>query len=64
VGVERSGHQRRWFDDVFVTAGMGYPFRYGINSMLLNNRGQKILRRRIPVGHRAAAAMAAQTDFR
>jgi enediyne biosynthesis protein E4 len=31
------------FDDVFVTAGMGYPFRYGINSMLLNNRGQKFL---------------------
>jgi hypothetical protein len=31
------------FDDVFVTAGMGYPFRYGINSMLLNNRGQTFL---------------------
>lgn len=31
------------FDDVFVTGGMGYPFRYGINSMLLNNRGQKFL---------------------
>ena len=31
------------FDDVFVTAGMGFPFRYGINSMLLNNRGQKFL---------------------
>jgi hypothetical protein len=31
------------WDDVFVTAGMGYPFRYGINSMLLNNRGEKFL---------------------
>ncbi|MGA8921809.1 MAG: ASPIC/UnbV domain-containing protein, partial [Candidatus Dormiibacterota bacterium] len=31
------------WDDVFVTAGMGYPFRYGINSMLLNNRGAKFL---------------------
>jgi hypothetical protein len=31
------------WDDIFVTAGMGYPFRYGINSMLLNNRGEKFL---------------------
>ena len=29
------------FEDVFVTAGMGYPFRYGINSLLLNEGGQK-----------------------
>ena len=31
------------YDDIFITAGMSYPFRYGINSMLLNNRGQKFL---------------------
>lgn len=31
------------WDDVFVTGGMGYPFRYGINSMLLNNLGKKFL---------------------
>ena len=31
------------WDDVFVTAGMGFPFRYGINSMLLNNRGEGFL---------------------
>jgi hypothetical protein len=29
------------FEDIFVTAGMGYPFRYGINSLLLNEAGQK-----------------------
>jgi hypothetical protein len=29
------------WDDVFITSGMGFPFRYGINSMLLNDRGQK-----------------------
>ncbi len=28
------------FEDVFVTAGMGFPFRYGINSMLLNDAGK------------------------
>jgi hypothetical protein len=31
------------WDDVFVAAGMGFPFRYGINSLLLNNRGQGFL---------------------
>jgi hypothetical protein len=30
--VNADGH-----DDVFVTAGMGYPFRYGVNSLLLND---------------------------
>jgi enediyne biosynthesis protein E4 len=31
------------FEDVFVTAGMGWPFRYGINSLLLNDGGQRFL---------------------
>jgi enediyne biosynthesis protein E4 len=31
------------WDDIFITAGMSFPFRYGINSMLLNNRGEKFL---------------------
>jgi hypothetical protein len=28
---------------LFITAGMNFPFRYGINSLLLNNRGEKFL---------------------
>jgi hypothetical protein len=28
------------WDDIFIASGMGFPFRYGINSMLLNDRGQ------------------------
>ena len=28
------------FEDLFITAGMGYPFRYAINSLLLNERGR------------------------
>ena len=28
------------FDDVFITASMNFPFRYGINSLLLNQRGR------------------------
>ncbi|MCE9583495.1 MAG: FG-GAP-like repeat-containing protein [Planctomycetes bacterium] len=29
------------YDDVFVTAGMSHPFRYGVNSLLLNQGGTK-----------------------
>lgn len=29
------------FQDVFIASGMGYPFRYGINSVLINDRGQR-----------------------
>lgn len=29
------------FEDMFITSGMGYPFRYGINSVLLNEAGKR-----------------------
>ena len=29
------------FDDVFVGAGMSYPFRYSVNSLKLNDRGKR-----------------------
>ncbi|HIG54481.1 MAG TPA: CRTAC1 family protein [Candidatus Latescibacteria bacterium] len=28
------------YEDVFITASMNYPYRYGVNSLLLNNRGR------------------------
>jgi len=31
------------YDDVFITQGMGYPFRYGINSLLINDGGKKFI---------------------
>lgn len=31
------------WDDIFIASGMSFPFRYGINSLLLNNRGEKFL---------------------
>ena len=31
------------FEDLFITSSMNYPFRYGVNSLLLNNRGEKFL---------------------
>lgn len=29
------------YEDMFITAGMGYPFRYGIQSLLLNEHGKQ-----------------------
>jgi enediyne biosynthesis protein E4 len=31
------------WDDVFIAAAMNFPFRYGINSLLLNQRGEKFV---------------------
>ncbi len=31
------------YEDIFVTAGMGYPLRYAINSVLLNESGQRFV---------------------
>jgi hypothetical protein len=31
------------FDDVFIASSMNFPFRYGVNSVLLNNRGKSFL---------------------
>ena len=31
------------WDDIFITASMNFPFRYGINSLLLNEQGRRFL---------------------
>jgi hypothetical protein len=31
------------WQDVFIASSMNFPFRYGINTLLLNNRGEKFL---------------------
>jgi hypothetical protein len=38
------------YEDMFITAGMDFPFRYGVNSLLLNNRGEKFLDSEFIVG--------------
>jgi hypothetical protein len=38
------------FLDVLITASMSYPFRYGINSLLLNNRASGFVRTEFLVG--------------
>jgi hypothetical protein len=31
------------YEDVFISSGMNYPYRYGVNSLLLNNQGRAFL---------------------
>jgi hypothetical protein len=31
------------YEDAFVASSMNYPFRYGVNTLLLNNRGERFL---------------------
>jgi len=38
------------YEDIFVTAGMGYPFRYAKNSVLLNETGERFIDSEFVVG--------------
>lgn len=38
------------YEDLFVAGGMGYPFRYGINSVLLNDQGKQFVDAEFLVG--------------
>ncbi|MBI5369455.1 MAG: VCBS repeat-containing protein [Planctomycetes bacterium] len=42
-GVSAGDLNADGFADLFVTAGMSYPYRYGPNSVLLSNRGRGFL---------------------
>lgn len=42
-GVSAGDLNADGYTDLFITAGMNYPFRYGINSLLLNNLGRAFL---------------------
>lgn len=38
------------YQDVFIASGMNFPFRYGINSVLLNERGERFVDAEFVVG--------------
>ena len=40
-GVTVADFNADGFEDVLVAAGMGYPFRYGVNYLLLNEKGER-----------------------
>jgi enediyne biosynthesis protein E4 len=49
-GVSVGDFNADGWDDIFIASGMSYPYRYGINSLLLNNRGEKFLDAEFLVG--------------
>jgi cytochrome oxidase Cu insertion factor (SCO1/SenC/PrrC family) len=48
------------FEDVFVAASMSYPYRYAINSVLLNDRGKRFLDSEFVLGVEPRAGGTAQ----
>ncbi len=49
-GVSAGDLNADGFDDLFITAGMGYPFRYAVNSVLLNDAGKRFFDMEFVVG--------------
>ena len=49
-GVSAGDLNADGFEDLFVTAGMGYPFRYAVNSVLLNEGGRHFFDAEFMVG--------------
>jgi len=42
-GVTAADFNADGYEDLFVTAGMGYPLRYAVNSLLLNENGRRFV---------------------
>ncbi len=42
------------WDDIFIASSMNFPFRYGINSLLLNDHGAPVRGRRVCARNRAS----------
>jgi len=49
-GVSAGDLNADGFEDLFITASMNYPFRYGLNSLLLNDKGTKFFNSEFIVG--------------
>jgi hypothetical protein len=51
------------WEDLFYTSSMNYPFRYGINSLLLNHKGEKFLDSEFVLGVEPRRDGALTTDW-
>ncbi len=49
-GLSAADFNADGYTDAFVTAGMGFGYRYGINSLLLNDSGKKFVSAEFPLG--------------
>ncbi|HUO86295.1 MAG TPA: CRTAC1 family protein [Thermoanaerobaculia bacterium] len=62
-GVSAGDLDADGYEDLFVTGGMGYPFRYGINSVLLNRRGEGFVDAEFALGVEPRAGGRTATHF-
>jgi enediyne biosynthesis protein E4 len=51
------------FEDLFITAGMGHSFRYGINSILLNDAGRRFADAEFALGVEPRAGGRIEKDY-
>jgi enediyne biosynthesis protein E4 len=51
------------FTDALVTASMNYPFRYGLNSLLLSDAGKRFLHRELVLGVEPRAGSVTRRDW-
>jgi hypothetical protein len=51
------------YPDVFVTAGMGYPFGYAVNNVLLNERGTRFIDSEFTLGVEPRLGWRTTTDY-
>lgn len=51
------------FADVFVTAGMGYPFTYAVNNVLLNEGGTRFINSEFTLGVEPRLGWRTSTDY-
>ena len=49
-GVSAGDVNADGWDDLFITGGMNYPFRYSTNSLLLNDRGKRFVETAFTLG--------------
>ncbi len=51
------------YEDLFITAGMGFPFRYAINSLLLNDGGRRFVGTEFLLGVEPRAGGKIEIDY-
>jgi len=62
-GISVADFNADGYEDVFVSAGMGYPLRYAINSLLLNERGERFVDSEFVLGVEPRKANRIEKEF-
>ncbi len=62
-GISQGDLNADGYQDLFVTGSMNYPFRYGINSVLLNDNGRRFVHAEFVVGIEPRTNIDLYTDW-